>query len=101
MTGSPIESKNFIVYSDAASVEARHEVATVAEDVWAELLDDLSIDLRHTSSIPKDGTRSTSMLTATTTHRIGAARRTTAVYSCGLLITNSDETGNNRIYRRY
>ena len=42
--GNPIESTNFIVYSDAASVEARHEVATVAEEVWAELLDELSIE---------------------------------------------------------
>jgi hypothetical protein len=42
--GSPIESTNFIVYSDAASVEARREVATVAEDVWIELLDELSIE---------------------------------------------------------
>jgi hypothetical protein len=42
--GNPIESTNFVVYSDAAGVEARHEVATVAEDVWAELLDELSIE---------------------------------------------------------
>ena len=33
--GNPIESTNFVVYSDAASLEARHEVATVAEEVWA------------------------------------------------------------------
>ena len=39
--GNPIESTNFVVYSDAASLEARHEVATVAENVWAELLDEL------------------------------------------------------------
>jgi hypothetical protein len=42
--GNPIESTNFVVYSDAASLEARHEVATVAEEVWAELLDELSIE---------------------------------------------------------
>ncbi len=42
--GNPIESTNFVVYSDAASVEARHEVATVAEEVWAELLDELAIE---------------------------------------------------------
>lgn len=41
--GKPVESESFIVYSDAASVEARHEVAEVAADVWAELLDDFSI----------------------------------------------------------
>ena len=42
--GIPIESTNFVVHSDAARVEARHEVATVAEDVWAELVDELSIE---------------------------------------------------------
>jgi len=42
--GDPIESANFVVYSDAASLEARREVATVAEDVWAELLGELSIE---------------------------------------------------------
>jgi hypothetical protein len=42
--GSPVESANFVVYSDAASDEARREVAAVAEEAWAELLDDLAID---------------------------------------------------------
>ena len=27
--GNPVESTNFVVYSDAASVEARHEIATI------------------------------------------------------------------------
>jgi len=42
--GKPVESETFVVYSDAASVEARREVTAVAEDVWAELLDEASID---------------------------------------------------------
>ena len=42
--GNPVESANFVVYSDAASLQARDEVATVAEEVWAELLDELAID---------------------------------------------------------
>lgn len=41
--GKPVESESFVVYSDTASVEARSEVAEVAEDVWAQLLDDFSI----------------------------------------------------------
>ncbi len=41
--GNPVESANFIVYSDAASLDARREVATVAEEVWAELIEELSI----------------------------------------------------------
>jgi len=42
--GDPIDSESFVVYSDAASAEARREVAQVAEDVWAELLDDFAIE---------------------------------------------------------
>ncbi len=42
--GKPLESANFVVYSDTASVEARREVATIAEEVWAELLDELVIE---------------------------------------------------------
>ncbi len=42
--GNPVESESFVVYSDATSVEARREVADVAEDVWAKLLDDFSIE---------------------------------------------------------
>lgn len=41
--GNPIESKTFIVYSDAADLEARRKVADVAEDTWAELLGELGI----------------------------------------------------------
>ncbi len=42
--GNPIESVNFVVYSDSASVEARREVAAVAEEAWAELIDVLAIE---------------------------------------------------------
>jgi hypothetical protein len=42
--GSPYESESFVVYSDRASPDARREVADVAEDVWAELLDEFSIE---------------------------------------------------------
>ncbi len=48
--GRPVETESFVVYSDAASMEARREVAEVAEGVWAELLDEFSIVpgmLRH------------------------------------------------------
>ncbi len=42
--GNPIESESFIVYSDAASEAARREAGEVAEEVWAELLDDFAIE---------------------------------------------------------
>ncbi len=42
--GNPVESANFVVYSDAASLEARREVAAVAEEMWAELIDELAIE---------------------------------------------------------
>lgn len=42
--GDPVESESFVVYSDAAGVGARREVAETAEVVWAKLLDDFSIE---------------------------------------------------------
>jgi hypothetical protein len=42
--GNPVESTNFVVYSDAAGVRARHEVASIAENAWSELMDELSIE---------------------------------------------------------
>lgn len=42
--GNPVESANFVVYSDSASLEARREVAAIAEEAWAEFLDELAID---------------------------------------------------------
>ncbi|MDH3294008.1 MAG: hypothetical protein OER95_06775, partial [Acidimicrobiia bacterium] len=42
--GNPFQSENFIVYSDAASTKARRETAEVAEQVWAGLLDEFSIE---------------------------------------------------------
>lgn len=94
--GNPIESTNFVVYSDAASVEARHEVATVAEDVWAELVDELSIDpgmLRYPEGRDKIG------IYAYHDHKPqdwgGRA------YYGGLLVWSPDhdqrQTGNNRL----
>ncbi|MDH3301506.1 MAG: hypothetical protein OES24_13465 [Acidimicrobiia bacterium] len=44
--GNPVDSEHFVVYSDGAGVEARQEVADVAEDVSPELLDELAIDPR-------------------------------------------------------
>jgi hypothetical protein len=41
--GNPIESVTFVVYSDAAAMEARREMADAAERVWAELLDELGV----------------------------------------------------------
>jgi hypothetical protein len=42
--GNPIESENFVVYSDSAGLEARREVAETAEDVLAEAIAELGID---------------------------------------------------------
>lgn len=41
--GRPVESESFVVYSDAASPEARREMADAAERLWAELLDELGV----------------------------------------------------------
>lgn len=42
--GRPVESEHFIVYSDAAGQRARQDVAEVAEDEWADLLDEFSVE---------------------------------------------------------
>lgn len=44
--GQPVESEHFVVYSDAAGPKIRQDVADVAEDVWAELLDEFAIEPR-------------------------------------------------------
>ena len=42
--GDRIETANFVVYSDSASVEARQKTAAIAEEVWAELIDEFSVE---------------------------------------------------------
>jgi hypothetical protein len=42
--GNPYESGNVIVYSDAASLEARRTLAEIAEGLWATLVVDFEID---------------------------------------------------------
>jgi hypothetical protein len=42
--GRPYESRNFVVYSDAASTEARHRLAEVAEGVLAETIAEMGVD---------------------------------------------------------
>ena len=42
--GDRIETANFVIYSDSAHIDARREVATVAEEVWAEVLDEFSVE---------------------------------------------------------
>ncbi len=42
--GLPYESERFVVYSDAASLEARIEVADRAERLWTEIVSEMGID---------------------------------------------------------
>lgn len=42
--GNPYEGRNFVVYSDAAGLEARQDVAEVAEDALAETVAELGVD---------------------------------------------------------
>lgn len=42
--GAPVESENFIVYSDAASLEARQELAGIAEGLMTTLIADFELD---------------------------------------------------------
>ncbi|MCP3990604.1 MAG: hypothetical protein GY724_16110 [Actinomycetia bacterium] len=42
--GDRIETANFVVFSDSAHLDARREVGTVAEEAWAEVLDEFSVE---------------------------------------------------------
>lgn len=42
--GDPFESQNFIVYSDGASLEARQRLASIAEQVLVEVIDEMGVD---------------------------------------------------------
>ncbi|MDH3292994.1 MAG: hypothetical protein OER95_01580 [Acidimicrobiia bacterium] len=42
--GERIETANFLVYSDSADIDARREAATVAERIWAEVVDEFSVE---------------------------------------------------------
>lgn len=42
--GEPFESQNFVVYSDGSSLEARQRLASIAEQVLVEVVDELGVD---------------------------------------------------------
>lgn len=42
--GNPVESEHFVVYSDAASPEARRAMAELAEELWAQVLSEFEVD---------------------------------------------------------
>ncbi len=42
--GKPYESENFVVYSDGASLEARQRLASLAEEVLVEVVDEMGVD---------------------------------------------------------
>ena len=52
--GNPIESQNFIVYSDAASLDARQRLAELAEETLAELMAEMGIDPETMFRLPPD-----------------------------------------------
>ena len=52
--GQPFESENFVVYSDAASLEARQRLASVAEEVLVEVVDQMGVDPATMFRFPAD-----------------------------------------------
>lgn len=42
--GYRLETANFVIFSDSAAIDARREVATVAEEIWVEVLDEFSVE---------------------------------------------------------
>jgi hypothetical protein len=52
--GNPYESQNFIIYSDGASAESREELAGIAEELLAELINEFGIDPEEMLRYPPD-----------------------------------------------
>lgn len=52
--GRPFESGNFVVYSDGASVEARQRLASLAEEVLVEVVDEMGVDPATMFRFPAD-----------------------------------------------
>ena len=52
--GNPIESQNFVVYSDGASLEARQRLASLAEEVYVEVVDEMGVDPGTMFRFPAD-----------------------------------------------
>ena len=52
--GSPYETEHFVVYSDGASLAARQRLAALAEEVYVEVIDEMSVDPDTTFRFPAD-----------------------------------------------
>ena len=52
--GNPFESQNFVVYSDGASLEARQRLASLAEEVYVEVVDEMGVDPGTMFRFPAD-----------------------------------------------
>ncbi len=52
--GNPFESENFVVYSDGASLEARQRLASLAEEVLVEVVDEMGVDPGTMFRFPAD-----------------------------------------------
>jgi len=52
--GRPFETENFVVYSDGASVEARQRLASLAEEVLVEVVDEMGVDPGTMFRFPAD-----------------------------------------------
>lgn len=52
--GKPFESRNFVVYSDGASLEARQRLASLAEEVLVEVVEEMGVDPQTMFRFPTD-----------------------------------------------
>lgn len=52
--GRPLKGKHFVVYSDGASVEARQQLADLAEEVLVEVVDEMGVDPEKMFRFPAD-----------------------------------------------
>jgi hypothetical protein len=52
--GRPVESESFVVYSDGASLEARQRLASLAEEVLVEVVEEMGVDPETMYRFPPD-----------------------------------------------
>ena len=90
--GNPYETDHFVVYSDGASLEARQELAALAEEVLIEVVEEMGIDPASMFRFPADQDKIDLFANRFNVLEGGGAR----AYYAGVIIPSFDhEAGQN------
>ncbi len=84
--GKPFESENFVVYSDGASLEARQRLASLAEEVLVEVVDEMGVDPGTMFRFPADQVKIDLYANRYNILEGGGAR----AYYAGVIVPSSD-----------